>query len=257
MKKFGDHFIPHELLAVKTDWVNLTQRTKVRSKWEDNTRVCSKIIGIQQRNLGKIWEKQAGEKKGPDRRNRGWHLEKPRKSKGWGFDGAEDKHFGIVLSSDLIISVQGCFWSRLKASDFVLIKIVLFPPGLASAVSFIIELHAGTFEEGSPETSHHEQKKSAFIKKNHQIMSHDECHSMFTLCMFWVIRTFKQILHHVLMCWGCIINVLSWYKWSQLKTIWACSHLQQHLWLQWCRHVRLMKAGVKTFFARGTHPIGE
>ena len=60
----------------------------------------------------------------------GWHLEKPPKSKGWGFDGAEGKQFGIVLSTDLIISERGSFWSELKALDFVLIKIALFHPAL-------------------------------------------------------------------------------------------------------------------------------
>ena len=68
-------------------------------------------------------------------------------------EGTGGKHFGIVLSRDLIISERGRFWSGLKALDFVLIKIALFPPGLASVVSLIMELHADTFEEGSPETS--------------------------------------------------------------------------------------------------------
>ena len=64
------------------------------------------------------------------------------------------KHFGIVLSTDLIISENGRFWSGLKALDSVLIKIDLsFHPALPPQNYFLTKLHANTFEEESPETT--------------------------------------------------------------------------------------------------------
>ena len=82
----------------------------------------------------------------------GWHFENLLRAKAEVLieQRASIKHcfvhkFDNIRTRPLLIWTQGI--------RFCLKKALFIPPGLASAESFIIELHADTFEEGSTETT--------------------------------------------------------------------------------------------------------